>query len=89
MRLRISSDRGSAELQGRIVGFSNRLNTILVPQEFMDWSNSHYGRTAGARADPSRLIIDVSSPGDVKIKDLDAHEETTVKLEELIGYFNK
>ncbi len=69
MRLRISSAKGSAELQGRIVGFSNRLNTILVPQEFMDWSNSRYGRTAGARADPSRLIIDVSSPGDVKIKD--------------------
>ena len=68
MRLRISSANGSAELQGRIVGFSNRLNTILVPQEFMDWSNSRYGRTAGARADPSRLIIDVSSPGDVKIK---------------------
>ena len=69
MRLRISSAKGGAELQGRIVGFSNRLNTILVPQEFMDWSNQRYGRTAGARADPSRLIIDVSSPGDVKIKD--------------------
>ena len=69
MRLRISSANGSAELQGRIVGFSNRLNTILVPQEFMDWSNQRYGRAAGARADPSRLIIDVSSPGDVKIKD--------------------
>lgn len=69
MRLRISSAKGSAELQGRIVGFSNRLNTILVPQEFMDWSNQRYGRTAGARADPSRLIIDVRSPGDVKIKD--------------------
>ena len=69
MRLRISSAKGSVELQGRIVGFSNRLNTILVPQEFMDWSNQRYGRTAGARADPSRLIIDVSSPGDVKIKD--------------------
>ena len=69
MRLRISSAKGSAELQGRIVGFSNRLNTILVPQEFMDWSNQRYGRTAGAHADPSRLIIDVSSPGDVKIKD--------------------
>lgn len=67
MRLRISSAQGSVELQGRIVGFSNRLNTILVPQEFMDWSNDNYGRSGGARADPSRLIIDVSSPGDVKI----------------------
>ena len=25
--------------EGRIVGFSNRLNTILVPQAFMQWAN--------------------------------------------------
>lgn len=69
MRLRIGSANGSMELQGRIVGFSNRLNTILVPQEFMDWSNATFGRSGGARADPARLIIDVSSPGDVKINE--------------------
>lgn len=68
MRLRINSSQGSLELNGRVVGFSNRLNTILVPQEFMDWSNEMYGRNKG-RADPSRLIIDVSSPGDVKINE--------------------
>jgi len=90
MRLRISSAKGSAELQGRIVGFSNRLNTILVPQEFMDWSNSRYGRTAGARADPSRLIIDVSSPGDVKIKDYIAEHDYEIagdKANSTASYF--
>lgn len=90
MRLRISSAKGSAELQGRIVGFSNRLNTILVPQEFMDWSNQRYGRTAGARADPSRLIIDVSSPGDVKIKDYIAKHDYEIagdKANSTASYF--
>lgn len=90
MRLRISSAKGSAELQGRIVGFSNRLNTILVPQEFMDWSNQRYGRTAGARADPSRLIIDVSSPGDVKIKDYIAEHDYEIagdKANSTASYF--
>lgn len=67
MRLTLRSDDGtrSAELQGRVVGFSNRLNTILVPRDFMTWSNARFG--SGAKRLPSRLIIDVSSPGDVAI----------------------
>jgi hypothetical protein len=52
-------------IEGKIVGFSNRLNTILVPYEFMEWSNSRYG--SGKAADPSRLIVEVNSPGDLKI----------------------
>ncbi len=62
-------------LKGRVVGFSNRLNTILVPQEFIDWSNSTVGTGKTA---PSRLIIDCSSPGDVRIKEyLEAHDLQT------------
>ena len=62
----------SIAMQGRIVGFSNRLNTILVPQEFMDWANAGYG--SGAERLPSRIIIDVNSPGDVAIsRYMDAH----------------
>lgn len=52
-------------LTGHIVGFSNRLNTILVPEDFMKWSNTRLG--SGNEAQPSRLIIDVKSPGDVAI----------------------
>lgn len=65
--------RRTKEMQARVVGYSNRLNTILVPQSFMDWSNSLLGKGRGADS-ASRLIIDVSSPGDVAIKDyLEAH----------------
>ena len=53
-------------LKGRIVGFSNRLNTIIVPEEFMKWSNERYG--SGLDRNPSRLIIEVNSPGDVKMQ---------------------
>lgn len=68
LELTLVSDDGSRSLRlpGRIVGYSNRLNTILVPQEFMDWSNSRLG--SGGKVEPSRLIVDVSSPGDVAIK---------------------
>ena len=53
-------------MKGRIVGFSNRLNTIVVPQEFMKWSNERYG--SGIDRNPSRLILEVNSPGDVKMQ---------------------
>jgi hypothetical protein len=68
IELQLRSDDGTrtAHLTGRIVGFSNRLNTILVPEEFMAWSNEKFG--SGQKKSPSRLIIDVSSPGDVAIE---------------------
>lgn len=53
-------------LKGRIVGFSNRLNTIVVPLDFMKWSNERYG--SGEEHNPSRLIVEVNSPGDVKMQ---------------------
>lgn len=30
------------QFKGQIAGFSNRLNTILVPQTFMDWANMSF-----------------------------------------------
>ncbi len=54
-------------LPGRIVGFSNRLNTVIVPEEFMQWANARYG--SGGSQNPLRLIVEVNSPGDIKIED--------------------
>lgn len=63
----------SEVIPGRIVGFSNRLNTIIVPEDFMKWSNSRY-TTGDVKQQPSRLIVEVNTPGDVKIKEyMDAH----------------
>ena len=59
-------------MPGRIVGFSNRLNTVIVPQEFMEWANGEFG--TGTVQHPQRLIVEVSSPGDVKIEQyMDEH----------------
>ncbi len=75
LTLTLTSDDGMRDMRfhGRVAGYSSRLNTILVPQEFMDWSNACLG--TGEEKSPSRLIIEVSSPGDVAIKDyLAAHD---------------
>ncbi len=53
------------EYKGKVIGFSNRLNTILVPQKFMDWSNDHYA--PNQKSDPTRLIVEVGNPADEKI----------------------
>lgn len=51
--------------KGRIIGFSNRLNTILVPEAFMKWANNKYA--SGEYAQPSRLIVAVDNPADASI----------------------
>ena len=52
-------------MKGRIVGFSSRLNTILVPASFMDWANQQFGGSEAAH--PSRLIVEVKNPADDRI----------------------
>ena len=52
---------------GKIVGFSSRLNTILVPQSFLKQANANFA--AGQEANPSRLIIEVTNPSDPAINE--------------------
>lgn len=60
------SGNGMREMKkGRIVGFSNRLNTILVPEAFMRIANATYG--GNKSWEPSRLIIEVNNPADERI----------------------
>ena len=41
--------------QGNIVGFSDRINSVLVPKSFLDWANQTFGEAKNA--DASRLFI--------------------------------
>ncbi len=50
---------------GHIVGFTGRLNTILVPWSFMKWANAEYAGTTDAA--PTRLIAEVGNPADERI----------------------
>lgn len=63
--IRIMGNGQVKQLKGNIVGFSNRLNTILVPETFMNWANAAYG--TGQKAEPSRLIVEVNNPTDERI----------------------
>ncbi len=63
--IRIMGNGQAARMRGNIVGFSNRLNTILVPESFIEWANGKYG--TGERVEPSRLIVEVNNPTDDRI----------------------
>lgn len=52
-------------LKGRVIGFSSRLNTILVPEDFMTWSNTTFAPQADPA--PTRLIVEVTNPTDDSI----------------------
>lgn len=52
--------------RARVVGFSSRLNTIAVPQDFLDWANARYA--ADDKIEPSRVIIEANTPGDPAIQ---------------------
>ena len=51
--------------KGYVAGFSDRINTILVPEQFMLWANERYGE--GDTEEATRLIIEVADPTDPEL----------------------
>ena len=64
----IAGNGREEQFRGRIVGLSNRLNTILVPDAFIRWSNERFGRAGGERL-PSRVIVETDRPADAAVSD--------------------
>lgn len=66
-------------IKGKVIGFSTRLNTILVPESFIQWSNARFA--PDANTDPSRIILEVGNPADdaimnyIKEKDYDMEDD--------------
>lgn len=65
MNITLSGQGRTESYNGIIVGFSNRINTILVPQSFIDMANSIFA--PGQEPQPSRVIIEVKNPTDPAI----------------------
>jgi len=65
MKVRVRGPKGERTFDAKIVGFSERIPSVLVPQEFMNWANTNIG--AGEQPNPSRLIIKTENPSDPKL----------------------
>lgn len=61
--LEINGASGSQNYKGNIVALSDRINSVLVPRNFMEWANQKFGGVS--KAYPSRVYIktrDANSP---------------------------
>jgi hypothetical protein len=87
----IHGNKKQAQFKGKVIGFSSRLSSILVPQAFMDWSNNEYA--PGEQSEPTRLIMSLKNPGDqnfTKYLDKNGYEIENDKLNaEKTTYFLK
>jgi hypothetical protein len=64
-RINVYGDKGISVFNGRIVGFSDRISSLLVPEEFMEWGNKQAGKTQDIK--PSRVIIKTKDPGNPEL----------------------
>ena len=60
--IRIRGNDEDVFYKGSIAGFSNRLNTILVPESFMNYANERF--SAERETGVSRVVIQVDNPTD-------------------------
>jgi hypothetical protein len=67
LTLTLSGPGGQQRYQARIVGFSDRIASVLVPDSFMRWANQHIG--SGRSVAPSRIMIQVKDASDPAIAD--------------------
>ncbi|HNM33536.1 MAG TPA: hypothetical protein PKI98_01470 [Chitinophagaceae bacterium] len=68
MRFRVNlyyANGNSENYIGRIVGFSDRISSVLVPQSFMDWANKKYGNSK--TTNPGRVVIKTKDPGNPEL----------------------
>lgn len=65
--IEIAGNGRREQFRGRIVGLSNRLNTILVPDAFIRWSNERFG--TGTAKQPARVIVETDRPVDTTVTD--------------------
>ena len=64
LNIRLSGEGRQGEFKGKIVGFSSRLNTILVPDEFMTWANQAFASRTNPT--PSRIILETNLSGEAE-----------------------
>lgn len=64
-KINLYGPNGIVSFNGHVVGFSDRISSLLVPQEFMAWGNKRFGKNQETK--PSRVIIRTKDPGNPQL----------------------
>ncbi len=65
IKVNIQAPSGNKSYYAKIVGFSDRISSVLVPQQFMDWANTQFGTDLNAK--PSRVVIKTRDAGNPQL----------------------
>ena len=77
LNLKVGSGDKVETFTAHVVGFSDRIGSVLAPKSFIDYGNKIYGK-AGASEATSQLIIKAKDPSDTKFADyLQQHDYAT------------
>jgi hypothetical protein len=63
--IKVSGNGNAAEYRSKIVGFSSKINSILVPENFMTWANKEFGDQTPQKT--SRILVEFNDPSDEAI----------------------
>ena len=64
-----------------VVGFSDRVLSVLVPEDFLTWANDTYG--SGNKDEFGRIIVQVEDPGDPALLEYMAENEFETNRDQL------
>ena len=65
VKILIDGNGQHAEFTGHVVGLTDRINSILIPQTFMDFANKKYGYKETTKV--TRMIIKTNDPSDTRL----------------------
>ena len=66
IKLEVSGNGKKAIYQGNVINFSDRINSILVPESFLDFANTEYGTPS--KQETFRVIVEVTDTKDPSLK---------------------
>lgn len=65
IQINIAGPQGIEHYYAKVVGFSDRISSVLVPQSFMDWANAKFATEKNAQ--PSRMVIKTADAGNPQL----------------------
>ncbi|MFT4602769.1 MAG: hypothetical protein ACI857_002956 [Arenicella sp.] len=68
LTIHIKGKDGNTKMIGRVVGFSQKISSILVPKSFLDHANEQYG--SGNKIQPNRIFISTVDDSYGELEDL-------------------
>jgi hypothetical protein len=67
IKIKISGNGSTRLLTAKVVGFTDRIPSVLVPEDFLLWANEKYGNAPAPQ--PTRVILQIDDPANEQIKD--------------------